>query len=148
MAKELSPQLQMQGKKITKLSIPYIERMKQNGSLNATKMELLSLLLAAKHGFCEIMQVLLTTGEADINFAASNTGNTALHYAAHHGQLPMVKLLTSRGAKNIPNKEKQTPKDMAKANQHQDIYSFLCAIYEEPEDVKEDVKLAGADDNA
>lgn len=146
-----SPQLQIECNKMIGLSAPYIKKMMENDSLTAKKVEILSLLLAAKHGFCEMMRVLLTTGEADVNLADSNTGNTALHYAAHHGQLTMVELLTSSGAKNTPNKAKQTPKDMAKAK-HPDIYSFLCTIYEEP-DHKEAVKLSGessvsADDDA
>lgn len=139
MAKSL--QLQIESNKMVELSAPYIKQMMQNGSLSAKKVEILSLLLAAKYGFCEMMRVLLTTGEADVNLTDSNTGNTALHYAAYHGHLPMVKLLTSSGAKNIPNKAKQKPKDMAKAK-HPDIYSFLCTIYEEP-DHKEAVKLSG-----
>ncbi len=146
-----SLQLQIQRDKMIELSTPYIRNMMKNGSLSVEKVEILSLVLAAKHGFCEMMEVLLTTGQANVNLADSSQGNTALHYAVHYGQLPMVKLLTSSGAKNIPNKAKQTPQDIAKAK-YPDIYSFFYSIYEES-DGKEGIKLAGeqsvsADDDA
>ncbi len=124
MSKSPSLQLRIECNKMIELSAPYIKKMTESNSLTAKKVEILSLVLAAKHGFCEMMRVLLTTGEADVNLADSSAGNTALHYAAFNGQLSMVQLLTSSGAKNIPNKAKQTPKDMAKAK-HPDIYSFL-----------------------
>ncbi|MBN8512464.1 MAG: ankyrin repeat domain-containing protein [Rickettsiales bacterium] len=133
--------LQIQRDKMIELSTPYVKKMMQDNSLSVKKVEILSLVLAAQHGFCEMMQVLLTTGKADVNLADPSSGNTALHYAVFNGQLLMVKLLTSSGAKNIPNKAKQTPKDMAKTK-HSDIYSFLCTIYEEP-DHKDAIKLSG-----
>lgn len=140
MSKAPSPRLKLECNKMIELSAPYIKKMMQSDSLTVERVEILSLVLAAKHGFCEMMQVLLTTGQAKVNLASAE-GNTALHYAVSSGQLPMVKLLTSSGAKNIPNKAKQTPKDIAKVK-HPDIHSFLCTIYEEP-DHKEAVKLSG-----
>ena len=49
--------------------------------------------MAAKHGCHAMMELLLTTGEANVNAFDSVRGNTALHFAVHYKQLEMVKLL-------------------------------------------------------
>ena len=60
-------QLTKQKEGMITYSIPFIRKMMQNVILTAKKVEILSLVIAAKYGFCEMMEVLLTTGEADVN---------------------------------------------------------------------------------
>lgn len=125
--KQVSEQLRKEAGAMIEITTPCISKMMQNNTLTVEKVEILSLQMAAKHGFCAMMECLLTTGEAHINAFDSIRGNTALHFAVHFGQLAMVKLLIKFGAKIIKNKAELTPLDLARA-QHPDIYKYLDAI--------------------
>ena len=115
----------------------------QNGTLTAKKVEILSLVIAAKYGFCEMMEVLLTTGEADVNLSDSAKGNTALHFATSSGHLAMVKLLVKFGAKIVKNKQGKTPLDLSR-DKYSSIYEYLLHSSDKLE-VKES-ELVGAVD--
>jgi hypothetical protein len=117
-------QLIKQKEGMIRYSTPFIRKMMQNGTLTAEKVEILSLVIAAKYGFCEMMEVLLTTGKANVNLSDSARGNTALHFAADSGQLGMVKLLMKFGAKIVKNKQSKTPLDLSR-DKDKAIYEYL-----------------------
>ncbi len=71
----------------------------EDGSLkeNATKRQLQAgFIWACEYGQASVAEFLLEKG-VDLR-AGENTGQTALHLAAHRGQLAMIKLLLDRGA--------------------------------------------------
>jgi ankyrin repeat protein len=117
-------QLTKQKEEMIRYSTPFIRKMMQKGTLTAEKVEILSLAIAAKYGFCEMMEVLLTTGKADVNLSDSAKHNTALHFAADSGQLLMVKLLVKFGANITKNKQGKTPLDLSR-DKHNSIYEYL-----------------------
>ena len=71
------------------------------------------LMLAAASGDVRTVTLLLDAG-ADINARDTAKGQTALMYAAANNRVPVVKLLTSRGA------------DVAIASKVQDLYEFTA----------------------
>ncbi len=71
----------------------------EDGSLkeNATKAQMESgFIWACEYGWASVAEFLLEKGVS--LRAGENTGQTALHLAAHRGQLDMIKLLLDRGA--------------------------------------------------
>ena len=65
--KQVSEQLRKEAGAMIEITTPCISKMMQNNTLTVEKVEILSLQMAAKHGFCAMMECLLTTGEAHIN---------------------------------------------------------------------------------
>ena len=79
---------------------------------------------AASKGRLETARCLLDHG-ADVN-RTSNSGYTALHYAAAYGRLPVVRLLRQRGADpQIKNTDGYTPADCARLLSHPIIAAWL-----------------------
>jgi hypothetical protein len=81
--KPLSPQLIKEAALMVEITTPFISKMIKNKKLSVEKVEVLNLQIAAKHGFCSVMEILLTTGEANVNAFDSIRGNTALHFAVY-----------------------------------------------------------------
>ena len=119
-----SPQLLKESALMVEVTTPFISNMMKKNTLSVEKVEILSLQMAAKHGCCSMMEVLLTTGEASVNAFDSIRGNTALHFAVYFRQLEMVELLLKFGAKMIKNKVELTPLDLAK-DRAPEIYEYL-----------------------
>jgi ankyrin repeat protein/serine/threonine protein kinase len=72
------------------------------------------LLLAAKEGHVQVAHELLNEVPSGVMQGDEDSGNTALHFAAHEGRLPMVELLLARGADvNARNNFHQTPLHLA-----------------------------------
>jgi ankyrin repeat protein len=123
--KPLSPQLVKEAAFMVEITTPFISKMIKNKTLSVEKVEVLNLQIAAKHGFCSVMEILLTTGEANVNAFDSIRGNTALHFAVYFRQLKMVELLVVKfGAKIIKNQAELTPVDLAK-DRAPEIYEYL-----------------------
>ncbi|MGB3466315.1 MAG: ankyrin repeat domain-containing protein [Cyclobacteriaceae bacterium] len=81
------------------------------------------------HSACAIsdkpLAELLIDHGADVN-AQQKSGSTALHSAAHHGQLGLVKYLVEKGASiKIKDADKLTPEKIAFAKGHDQIVSYL-----------------------
>ena len=58
--------------------------------------------------------------------AIQNGGFTALHTAAHNGQIKMIKLLIAAGANpKIKNNENKTPEDLAREGGHGKVVDYL-----------------------
>jgi ankyrin repeat protein len=73
----------------------------------------------------EISRALIAAG-ADVN-ATYHSGWTALHAAAVHGNLPLVRLLLESGAKaGAKNDAGQTPADLAKTKNHKAVIASLA----------------------
>ncbi len=94
--KPFSERFQKESEVMIEATAPFISKMVQNKTLTVEKVEILNLQIAAKYGCSAIMQVLLTTGKADINKVDSIRRNTALHFAVYFKQLEMVKMLIER----------------------------------------------------
>ena len=76
---------------------------------------------AAKHGHAELMEVLLTVPQLNIN-AVNGEEETALHLACRYNHADVAMLLLRRkAASNIPNREGQTPFDLVD-NASKDIF--------------------------
>lgn len=65
----------------------------------------MSIRQAALIGNLKTAELLLEQGGIDVNEGAPNDGNTALHFAAMHGHVEIVKLLLAKGA-NIDARSK------------------------------------------
>ena len=73
----------------------------------------------------EIARALIAAG-ADVN-ATQQGGWTALHAAAVHGNLPLVRLLLEAGAKaGMKNDAGQTPAGLAKTKNHKEVIVLLA----------------------
>ena len=73
----------------------------------------------------ENVKLLLENG-ANVNYQRKYDGYTSLHWAARKGDLEIVKLLISNGAiPTITNNNNETPKDLAKANDHKSVFDHL-----------------------
>ena len=74
----------------------------------------------------EISRALIAAG-ADVN-AAQHGGWTALHAAAVHGNVPLVRLLLEAGADpHAKNDTGQTPAALAKTKNHKEVIALLQA---------------------
>ena len=72
----------------------------------------------------EIARALIAAG-ADVN-TTQHGGWTALHAAALHGNLPLVRLLLDAGAGPAPkNDTGKTPADLAKTKNHKQVIALL-----------------------
>ena len=140
--KPLSLQLVKESALMVEITTPFISKMIINKTLSVEKVEVLNLQIAAKHGFCEVMETLLTTGEANVNAFDSTRGNTALHFAVYFRQLKMVELLVVKfGAKIIKNQDELTPVDLAK-DRAPEIYEYLIIP---KRDEHKDMEIGGED---
>lgn len=83
------------------------------------------LLIAASEGNFEKVDRFIKEG-VDVNFK-DRDGNTPLYWAVESGDLKVVKLLLSKGAINIENKKNETPIDLVKRLNRQDILQILKA---------------------
>ncbi|XP_044726875.1 uncharacterized protein LOC123290678 [Chrysoperla carnea] len=83
------------------------------------------LLIAASEANLEEVDHFIKVG-VDVNFK-DRDGNTPLHWAVESGDLKVVKLLLSNGAINIENKKNETPIDLVKLLNRQDILKILEA---------------------
>jgi len=86
------------------------------------------LMLAAKHGYLNICNILIDAG-ADIN-AYDHTGNTALHLATqgYGEQIPVVETLIQRGANiNAINEDGLTPAMLAKNSENTGVFKVLSS---------------------
>jgi ankyrin repeat protein len=138
--KPLSPQLVKEAALMVEITTPFISKMIKNKKLSVEKLEVLNLQIAAKNGFCSVMEILLTTGEANVNAFDSIRGNTALHFAVYFRQLKMVELLVVKfGAKIIKNEDNLTPVDLAKDRAPQ-IYEYLINL---KKDEHKDMEIGG-----
>ena len=76
---------------------------------------------AAKHGHSELMEVLLTVPQLNIN-AVNSDEETALHMACRYNHADVAMLLLRRkAASNIPNREGLTPFDLVDST-NKDIF--------------------------
>lgn len=83
--------------------------------------------LAAIFGRMEIAALLVDAG-ASLDLPASETGDTALHWAAFNGRLQMVEYLLSKGASALAtNKRGQTPQQWAEKRGHVEVAALLAA---------------------
>ncbi len=84
-------------------------------AMNLTNADgLTPLLLAAKEGHVQVAHELLNEAPASVMQGDEDAGNTALHFAAQEGRVPMVELLLARGADvNALNNFHQTPLHLA-----------------------------------
>ena len=140
--KPLSLQLVKESALMVEITTPFISKMIINKTLSEEKVEVLNLQSAAKHGFCEVRETLLTTGEANVNAFDSTRGNTALHFAVYFRQLKMVELLVVKfGAKIIKNQDELTPVDLAK-DRAPEIYEYLIIP---KRDEHKDMEIGGED---
>lgn len=74
-------------------------------------------------GDCEAIKIILSSG-ADID-AAGESGYTALHCAAEQNHVEAVRLLLERGAQLLPDKDGETPIDLASSLGHKDVVKAL-----------------------
>ena len=76
----------------------------------------------------ENVKILIEKG-AEVNYQSQYDGYSSLHWAARKGDLEMIKLLIKNGAHiNSVNKENQTPKDLAKENNHDSVFEYLTKM--------------------
>lgn len=76
----------------------------------------------------ENVQILIANG-ADVNYQSAYDGYTSLHWAARKGDLQLVQLLLKNGATiNVQNNKKQTPLDLAKENNQEDVFVYLKGL--------------------
>jgi ankyrin repeat protein len=137
-----SPQLLKESALMMEVTTPFITKMLKKQTLSVEKVEILNLQMAAKHGCHAMMEILLTTGEANVNAFDSARGNTALHFAVYYKQLEMVKLLVKFGAKMIKNKKEITPLHLAN-DRAPDIYKYLLISPEQSEG--KEIEVTGQD---
>lgn len=96
-----------------------------------------ALMEAAGGGHRDIVQALRMMPNINIDLADDH-GNTALHYAAYHGHLPVVMdLLKSTPNKEIKNAKGQTPASYAASNGHKGIADVLNRASKKESEQKE-----------
>ena len=72
---------------------------------------------------------MLIQNGADVD-AVQNGGFTALHAAAHNGQIEMIKLLVAAGANpKLKNNKNKTPEDLAREKGHEEVVEYLKQYY-------------------
>ncbi|XP_010705196.1 ankyrin repeat, SAM and basic leucine zipper domain-containing protein 1, partial [Meleagris gallopavo] len=82
------------------------------------------LMYAARRGYPHVVSLLVAHG-SHVN-AQDENGYSALIWAAHHGHKNVVFILLELGAdKNLQTKDKKTAAEIAKINEHSEIYSLL-----------------------
>ncbi|XP_040547461.1 ankyrin repeat, SAM and basic leucine zipper domain-containing protein 1 isoform X7 [Gallus gallus] len=82
------------------------------------------LMYAARKGYSHVVSLLVAHG-SHVN-AQDENGYSALIWAAHHGHKNVVLMLLELGAdKNLQTKDKKTAAEIAKINEHSEIYSLL-----------------------
>lgn len=87
-----------------------------------------SLMIAAAHGYVQIVTYLLEKG-AKIDYVGGINNGTALSCAALHGHLDLVKLLCSEGANpNIKNIHGETPMILAFKSGHYAVAEYLLDL--------------------
>uniref|UniRef100_A0A8C2TMT5 Ankyrin repeat, SAM and basic leucine zipper domain-containing protein 1 n=1 Tax=Coturnix japonica TaxID=93934 RepID=A0A8C2TMT5_COTJA len=90
----------------------------------ACRKQMTPLMYAAKKGYSHVVSLLVAHG-SHVN-AQDETGYSALIWAAHHGHKNVVLVLLELGAdKNLQTKNKKTAAEIAKLNEHSEIYSLL-----------------------
>jgi ankyrin repeat protein len=73
----------------------------------------------------ENVQILIDN-KADVNYQSKYDGYTSLHWAARKGDLQLVRLLLKHGARvQLVNNKNQTPLDLARENNHDNVYEYL-----------------------
>ncbi|KAK5656741.1 hypothetical protein OQA88_4289 [Cercophora sp. LCS_1] len=85
------------------------------------------LLAAARHGYPEVVKLLLENG-ATIEFRDMDQELTALHWAARNGHYEVAKILVSYGADvtaMVTKHHGETPLSLAMGNGHSDIAALL-----------------------
>jgi len=76
----------------------------------------------------ENVEILIEHG-ADVNYQSQYDGYTSLHWASKKGYLELVKLLIKNGATpNVLNNKNQAPKDLAKENEHNNVFEYLQKV--------------------
>ena len=71
------------------------------------------------------VEILLENG-ADCNIKTKKLSMTAMHWAAYNNDAKVIKLLIANGAKQIFNKENQTPADIAGLMGNVDALRAIC----------------------
>ncbi|XP_052524816.1 ankyrin repeat, SAM and basic leucine zipper domain-containing protein 1 isoform X3 [Tympanuchus pallidicinctus] len=90
----------------------------------ACRKQMTPLMYAARKGCPHVVSLLVAHG-SHIN-AQDENGYSALIWAAHHGHKNVVFMLLELGAdKNLQTKDKKTAAEIAKINEHSEIYSLL-----------------------
>jgi len=81
---------------------------------------------ATVQGFPHVIEALLESGKFDVNRKNERSlGNTALHWAAWHGQVSAIQLLIKAGADvDAKNDFGRTPADLARMK-HEDMLRAL-----------------------
>uniref|UniRef100_A0A5K3ETX1 ANK_REP_REGION domain-containing protein n=2 Tax=Mesocestoides corti TaxID=53468 RepID=A0A5K3ETX1_MESCO len=112
---------------VAKNSVPIVELLLQRGAdpnMKEKKIESTPLIEAAKEGFDCVVKLLLQYG-ASVS-QTTNTGYTALHYAAANGHLECVKLLLEHGSPlEEQNENGHTPLMEATSNGHIEVARCL-----------------------
>ena len=93
---------------------------------------------AAENGHEAIVELLLATGQVDVNMG-DRSGQTPLFYAAQNGHKAVVELLLATGQIDIDVKDElgQTPLFYAAQNGHKAVVELLLAIGQIDVDVKD-----------
>jgi ankyrin len=90
--------------------------------------ELTPLMWAAKRGNVEVTELLLESGQLDVNQPDEQLGWTALHFAAEAGHLPIVEQLISKNASvGAKTNAGMTALHFAKNRQHPEVEALLVA---------------------
>eukprot|EP00123_Amoebidium_parasiticum_P009805 comp19720_c2_seq1/m.23478 comp19720_c2_seq1/g.23478 ORF comp19720_c2_seq1/g.23478 comp19720_c2_seq1/m.23478 type:complete len:463 (-) comp19720_c2_seq1:26-1414(-) len=97
------------------------------------------LMVACKYGRLGIIRMLLEDFNAEVNFVGGLGHFTALHYAAWHGHIEVVRYLLSRGADwRVRNGDGETPEQSALAHGNKEIAQCIHSWAEDPKcDIKE-----------
>ncbi|XP_009954092.1 PREDICTED: ankyrin repeat, SAM and basic leucine zipper domain-containing protein 1, partial [Leptosomus discolor] len=97
----------------------------RNADPNLTcRRQMTPLMYAARKGYPQVVALLVASG-SDVN-AQDENGYSALMWAAQHGHKSVIFTLLELGAdKNLQTKDEKTAAELAKINNHSEIYSLL-----------------------